>query len=56
MENLEPNVRALLEFDDSCWEPLDPTARTFVERLLEKKPLDRGTVAAALENEWLGPR
>lgn len=47
------NVKALLEFDDGCWEPLDPLARGFVEKLLEKKTQDRGTAIAALEHAWL---
>jgi serine/threonine protein kinase len=47
------NVRAPLEFDDGCWEPLDPQARVFVERLLEKKNQDRGTAADALDHPWM---
>merc|ERR1719272_1596352 len=47
------NVRALLEFDEGCWEPLDPQAQAFVEELLAKKAEARGTSRSALEHPWL---
>jgi len=47
------NVRAKLEFDDMCWEPLLPEAREFVSALLEKCPLKRGTAESALAHPWL---
>lgn len=47
------NVKAPLEFDEACWEPLADEAQRFVERLLAKAPQDRGTSKEALQHSWL---
>ncbi|CAK0832636.1 unnamed protein product [Prorocentrum cordatum] len=47
------NVRAPLEFDGACWDPLDEEARSFVSMLLAKSPEARGTAEFALTHPWL---
>lgn len=47
------NVRALLEFDDGCWDPLAPSAREFVTLILDKDPKARGTSLALSTHPWL---
>jgi len=47
------NVRAPLEFEDDCWEPLAPQVREFVRILLAKQAEDRSTAEDLLNHPWI---
>mmetsp|Transcript_78571 Transcript_78571/g.123987 ORF Transcript_78571/g.123987 Transcript_78571/m.123987 type:complete len:365 (+) Transcript_78571:39-1133(+) len=46
------NVTAPLEFDENSWEDLSKEAEDFVTGLLQQRPEERFTAAAALAHDW----
>mmetsp|Transcript_39304 Transcript_39304/g.60029 ORF Transcript_39304/g.60029 Transcript_39304/m.60029 type:complete len:212 (+) Transcript_39304:705-1340(+) len=40
-------------YDDPVWNDISPTAREWIDRMLELEPSDRATPDGAIEHEWL---